>query len=120
MPSRKSSKKNARTANRKGAARVALGARRRAKAVVNRASRDGRAAASSITKKVKKAASNPRRTIRQAAENVHITAGRAREFGESVVTAGQVLQETADFVDSMARRAKSRAGQRRQRTVRPS
>ncbi|MBV8373998.1 MAG: hypothetical protein JO302_00675 [Candidatus Eremiobacteraeota bacterium] len=68
-------------------------------------------AASDVTKQAKKIASNPRRTVRQAAENVQQTASRARTMGDSVVTAGELLKETADFVDSMATRAKARTQQ---------
>ena len=69
--------------------------------------------ASGVRKEASKVAANPRRTVRKAAENVHHTAGRARAMGESVVTAGELLKETADFVDSMAERAKSRSQQAR-------
>jgi hypothetical protein len=51
------------------------------------------------------------RTVRQAAENVHNSAISARTLGDSVVTAGELLKETADFVDSMAMRAKIRTQQ---------
>jgi hypothetical protein len=59
-------------------------------------------------KRVKKAVSNPKRTVRRAAENVHTGAARARKLGDSVVTAGELIKQTADFVDSISRSRKPR------------
>ncbi|MBV8724688.1 MAG: hypothetical protein JO078_01315 [Candidatus Eremiobacteraeota bacterium] len=70
-------------------------------------------AAQKATRGVRKAASNPRRTVAAAADNVHQTATRARGMGESVVTAGEIIVQTADMVDAMAARAKSRTRRRR-------
>jgi methyl-accepting chemotaxis protein len=70
-----------------------------------------RKATSGVARAAKKVASNPRRTVRQAADNVHQTAARARGVGESVVTAGEMIKQTADMVDSMAQRAKERTTQ---------
>ncbi len=68
-------------------------------------------AAGGAAKRAKKAVSNPRRTVRRAAENVHQSATRARDFGDSVVSAGELIKETADFVDAVSQRAKRRVGQ---------
>jgi len=72
-----------------------------------------RKAAGGLATKVKKAAANPKRTVRRVAEKVHATAARADEVGDTVITAGQILKETAAVVDSMATRAK-----RKRKTVR--
>lgn len=77
---------------------------KRAKGAVRKA----RKKAGGLARSVKKAAKNPRRTVRKAAKNVHKTAVRARDVGETVVGAGQMIKETADFVDSFAQRAASR------------
>ena len=65
-------------------------------------------AAGSGAKKVKKAVTHPRRTLRRAATNVHETAGRARDVGDTIITAGEVLKDVANFADSVAMRAKAR------------
>ena len=96
MPVKKTTKK-------RGVKATAGGAGKTAKAAAK--------AASTLKKRATKIASNPRRTVRQAADNVHQTASRARAMGDSVVTAGELIKETAEFVDSMAVRAKSRAQQ---------
>ena len=82
-----------------------------AKAIVRSGSKAGKSvakAAGGMKRKASAIVSHPRRSLRQAADNVHKTAARAREMGEAVVTAGELLQEGADFVDSIAQRAKSR------------
>ena len=96
MPARKSTKKRGGSLKRKTSAV----ARKTAKASAK--------VASTLKKRAVKVASNPRRTVGKAADNVQQTASRARAMGDSVVTAGELIKETADFVDSMAARAKSR------------
>lgn len=81
---------------------------RRVGTAVKKAARKARKRASGAAAKVKKAASNPRRTVRQAADNVQDTATRARRLGESVSSAGEMIADAADFVDTMAQRIKSR------------
>jgi hypothetical protein len=53
-------------------------------------------------------AKNPKRTVKKAAANVHQTAARARTLGENIVTAGEMLKQTADVVDAMTQRAAER------------
>lgn len=60
----------------------------------------------------KPAASKAKRTVKRAAANVHETATRARDIAETVVSAGVLLKETADFVDALAQRANTRANTR--------
>lgn len=111
MPVKKSTKKRGASGKRKKAA-VSKGAMKTAKASAKAVSK----AVGGVAKRATKIASNPRRTVRQAAENVHQKASRARSMGDSVVTAGELIKETADFVDSLATRTKSRtqkAGNRR-------
>ena len=86
-------------------------ANKAASKATKRARRTVAKVATAMKKRAQKVASNPRRTVRKAADNVHQTATRAREMGESVVTAGELLRGTADFVDSVAQRAKARAQQ---------
>lgn len=95
---KKSAAKRQRTANAKKKATVAVkaGAAKAKRAVAKGA------------KRAKAVASNPRAAVRKAATNVHQTATRARDLGKSVVTAGQLIEEAADFVDSVAQRAKRR------------
>lgn len=117
MAVKKSRKRTA--GGRKAKAAVARGtggvrkAVRKAGKRVAKASKKTRKAASKavtgVTRRVKAAASNPRRSISRAASNVHETASRASDIGDSVVTAGHLIKETAEFVDSLAGRAKSRA-----------
>ena len=114
MPAKKSGKRSglgrkrntgagtARKTVAKAAKRISTGAAKMRKS----ASR----AAAATTKRAKKAASNPRQAVRKAATSVHETATRARGLGDSVVSAGELIKETADFVDAIARRAKSRRG----------
>lgn len=68
-----------------------------------------------VAKKASAAAANPKRTVRRAAANVHKTATRARDIGETVVTAGELIQQTADFVDTVAQRSATRSKARRKR-----
>lgn len=65
-------------------------------------------AATKAARGVKKAAKNPKRTVKKAASNVHKTATRARNLGENLVTAGEVIKQTADVVDVLAQRASDR------------
>lgn len=65
-------------------------------------------ASKTVGKRAAKIAANPRRAVRRAAANVHETAVRAHDVGESVVTAGQLIKGAADFVDTIAQRAKER------------
>ncbi len=60
------------------------------------------------TKRAKAVASNPKRTVRKAASSVHKTATRARDIGDSVVSAGELIRDTAALVDSIAQRAETR------------
>lgn len=71
--------------------------------------------AAKVVKKAGAAAANPKRTVRRAAANVHKTATRARDIGETVVTAGELIQQTADFVDAVAKRSTTRSNARRKR-----
>ena len=61
-------------------------------------------------KKLAKTAKKTSSPAKKAADNVHETALRARDIGDTVVTAGHLIQETAEFIDALAVRAKSRAG----------
>ncbi|MBV9719338.1 MAG: hypothetical protein JOZ77_08460 [Candidatus Eremiobacteraeota bacterium] len=86
-------------------------AKKAAKGVGGAAKKAGKSAQKAVSgaaKRAKAVASNPRRTVRKAANNVHETAVRARDVGDSVVAAGELIRETADFVDSIAQRAKQR------------
>ena len=93
---------------RKGAAKRTV---TRVRKAAGKASKSAKKTATAAAKKVKKAASNPKRTVRKAADNVHQTAGKARNLGQNVIQAGELLTETAEFVDSMAQRAKARTQQ---------
>ena len=68
-----------------------------------------------VAKKAGAAAANPKRTVRRAAANVHKTATRARDIGEAVVGAGELIQQTAEFVDAVAQRSTTRSKARRKR-----
>lgn len=95
----------------KGSVKAAKSTAGRARKAVKKAKGAVKAAKSTAgraRKAVANVAAHPRRTVRQAADNVQRTASRARDMGESVVTAGELLKETAAFVDSMAARAKGR------------
>src|SRR5690349_1323851 len=98
-------KKPAARKNVKGAGKTAAKAGKRAGSAIGKA-------AAGVKKRVSKIASNPRKTVNRAATNVQVAAGRARQVGDSVVTAGEVLKETAEFVDSMAEKAKRGTQQR--------
>jgi hypothetical protein len=102
MPAKKTSKP---TRKRKAGSPMSAG-----KSTAKKVAKRSAAAAKTVTRGAKALASNPRRAVRKAAANVQDTAARARNLGESVETVGTLIQETADFVDSMARRAKSRTG----------
>ncbi|MBV8331879.1 MAG: hypothetical protein JO192_04020 [Candidatus Eremiobacteraeota bacterium] len=54
--------------------------------------------------------------MKKAADNVQATAGRARNVGETLVGAGEMIKETADAIDSFARRAKNRIKEAPRRT----
>lgn len=91
--------------------------KRARKTVAKAATSTKRAASKAVKttgKSLKKAAANPKRTVRKAADNVHQTAGKARDLGQNVVQAGELLTEAADFVDSLAQRAKARTQKRGQ------
>jgi len=60
-------------------------------------------------KKVTAAASHPEKTVRRAAASVHSTAVKARGIGATVATAGELIQQTADFVDSVAQQSVKRS-----------
>jgi len=60
-------------------------------------------------KKVTAAAAHPEKAVRRAAASVHSTAVRARGIGATVATAGELIQQTADFVDSVAQRSVKRS-----------
>ena len=114
MPRKKSSAKKTAGKRKKGLSAAKTVRKRvgRAAKAASGAGKRARKAAAKVTGAVKKQAtkiaSNPKRTVRRAADNVHQTAVRARAMGDSVVTAGELLKETADFVDSMSLRAKAR------------
>ncbi len=113
MPKKKASPKRAKkspSAGSRAKKAVKKGASAIAKAGAKAKSRAGSAA-----KSVAKAASNPKRTVRRAAANVHSTAVRARDVGQTVTAAGELIQQTADFVDAVAKRSAARAGRRRKR-----
>jgi predicted nucleotide-binding protein (sugar kinase/HSP70/actin superfamily) len=67
-----------------------------------------------ISGAAKKAVS--RRSVKKTADNVHQTAARARKVGEGVVTAGEIITQTVDFVDAVAQRASRSGGKRRKKT----
>jgi hypothetical protein len=97
-------------------------ARKRAASAVAKAAKSTKAARKTVSKRVAKtakkvaaAASNPKRTVRRAAANVHSTAARARDIGESVVAAGELIQKTADVVDAVAQRSAARSRRRPKR-----
>ncbi|GAC1360775.1 MAG: hypothetical protein NVSMB31_20810 [Vulcanimicrobiaceae bacterium] len=48
-----------------------------------------------------------RRTVKKAAENVQSNAERARELGQAMAKAGELLQQGAVFLELMAERAKT-------------
>lgn len=113
MPKKKASPKRAKksptTASRpKRAAKKAVSA-------VAKAGAKAKSRAGSAAKSVAKAASNPKRTVRRAAANVHTSAVRAHDIGATVTAAGELIQQTADFVDAVAKRSATRAGQSRKR-----
>ena len=97
MP-RKSSRRK--TGGRKGAGG--------AKKAVRRTASRAKKAASGATKAVRKTANGAARTVKKAARNVKGTTGRAREVGRAITTAGVIIQESADAIDSMADRASKR------------
>ncbi len=123
MPRKTQKKKSgvAKSARRVGKSTVArvrkagATAGRKTAASVKKAAKGTAKKAGGAAKSIKKAAANPRRTVRQAATNVHETARRARDVGETVTTAGEVLTQAADWVDSMAMRAKARTKSGRKR-----
>ncbi len=75
-----------------------------------RAKRKTAAKASTKVKGVGKKVGKAAATVAKRASkiDVHKTATRAKEMGDSVVTAGELLKEAAGFVDSIAQRAKTR------------
>lgn len=113
MPKKKASpkrgKKSLTTASR------AKKAARKGASVIAKAGAKAKSRAGSAAKSVAKAAANSKRTVRRAAANVHASAARARDVGETVTAAGELIQQTADFVDAVAQRSATRAGQRRKR-----
>lgn len=81
-----------------------------------KASTPAKSVKKSVTRTAKKAVAavkNPKRTVRKAAANVRKTATRAHGVGESMVTAGELIQQTADLVDSLAQGSAKRAKVRR-------
>ena len=65
-------------------------------------------AAGGLATKVKRAPAEARRTVRKAAQKVEKGASRARDLGNAVVTAGEMIKQSADFAEAMAGRAKKR------------
>lgn len=56
----------------------------------------------------KKTSGKPaKRTVKQAAANVQSGAERARELGAAIVRAGELIEQAAAMMDSMATRAKT-------------
>ena len=53
---------------------------------------------------LKKTAKSAKSKVKKVAENVHQGAKRAHGVGQTVVTAGEIITKTADFVDSMVKR----------------
>jgi hypothetical protein len=96
MPVKKTAKRS--TSGRKRKASVSATRKTAAKA----AKRVGAAA-----KKVRKSTSKAIAGATKRA-NVHKAATRARGVGDSVVAAGEIIRETADLVDSIAQRKKTR------------
>jgi hypothetical protein len=93
----------------KGAKKTASRAVQGAKKTASKAAQGAKKAASGAVKRAKKVASNPKRTVRRAADKVHTGATRARKVGDSMVTAGEIIRETADLVDALSQRAKGGA-----------
>lgn len=81
----------------------------RAKKATSAAVSKAKKSVSKTAASIKRAAKNPKRTVKQAASNVHGKAVDARKVGQAVVTAGEIIKQTADFVDSMTQRATTRA-----------
>lgn len=50
-----------------------------------------------------------KRTVKQAAKNVQTNAERARELGAAIIRAGELLEQGAGFLDSMAERSTRKA-----------
>lgn len=120
MPAKKSAKQSANGRKRKStAARARKTTTTAAKRIGSAAKKTRKRASKTLAgagKRVKAVASNPRRTVRKAADNVHHTATRARDLGGSVITAGELIREAADFVDGIAQRAKTRTTSGRKTT----
>jgi hypothetical protein len=93
----------------KSATKTASKAARGMKKTASKAAKGAKKAATGAVKRAKKVASNPKRTVRRAADTVHTGATRARKMGDSMVTAGEIIRETADLVDSLSQRAKGAA-----------
>jgi hypothetical protein len=56
----------------------------------------------------KKAVGTPQRRIRKAASNVHDVADRARELGDAVIQAGELIKVGANIADMVADRVVER------------
>jgi len=62
----------------------------------------GRKMGSKLKAGVENTANKARRTVKKAAQNVHSNAERAIELGAALIRAGELIQEGASFLDSVA------------------
>ena len=76
---------------------------------VGKAASPVKKAAKKATKATTRAVKNPKRTVQKAAANVSHTAERARGVGDTLMTAGEMVKQTADLIDSVAQRAAARS-----------
>ncbi|HEY6486045.1 MAG TPA: hypothetical protein VIX83_06660 [Candidatus Cybelea sp.] len=95
MPAKKS------PARKKAGPRKKTATRKKAAAPIAAAKKAAKRAATGARKTL----ANPKRTVRKVAGRVQRAATRAHDVGEAVTTAGEVLKQTADIVDSLAKRA---------------
>jgi hypothetical protein len=61
-----------------------------------------RGAKSGLATRVDQTTKKAKRTVKKAARNVHSNAARAVELGKALIRAGELIQEGAAFLDSMA------------------
>ena len=59
----------------------------------------------SASSKIKNIKSTAERTIKKAAANVHTNANRAHELAAALIRAGELIEQGAELLDSIAGRA---------------
>ncbi|MBV9148827.1 MAG: hypothetical protein JO024_03105 [Candidatus Eremiobacteraeota bacterium] len=89
-----------------------------AKKTVRRTASGAKKAARSATKVVSKTAKRATRAVKKAGKKVKATTSRARDVGRAMATAGVIIQESADVIDSMADRAAKRTRESKKRPQR--